>query len=501
MRLPSHEGSPGLFENAAPDTLKHRSVRGAAVTMAAQLARFAIQFGSQIAMARLLDPADFGLVAMAAPVLALVQLFNDFGLSQAIVQRPKIDRADLSALFWINVGVSTGLCLLLILASPLVGLLYHEPRTVGITIALAFLVIIGGLFSQQTALLSRAMRFRHLAMIDVGSMAAATLAGIASALLGLGYWSLVAMPYAATFTMLILSWSFAGWLPYGPSGKRNVTGMIRFGGNVTGANLLNFLSRNLDNILIGKVYGTEILGLYDRAYKLMMLPIAQLNIPVSRIAIPLLSRLQDDPQRYRRAYLQLLQAIHLVALPGMLCAIALPGQLVLVLFGAKWAGVAPILFWLAIAGLTSFVGNSMGWLFVSQNKVRTQFRWSCVSAVLFVSSFLVGLPYGAVGVARVYAIVGVGIQGPIGWYVGTRTGPVSLRDLLATLLPFTFAGGVTFATLWLCNHYHPLAGIAGLMVAGALSYAVFALALAVLPAGRSILRNALSVRTMLRRRT
>jgi PST family polysaccharide transporter len=499
MTFLSRAGSAGLFDNAAAQTLKHRSVRGAAVTFGGQIVRFACQFGGQVALARLLDPVDFGLLAMVTPLSTLVFLFNDLGLAQATVQRPEITRRDVSSLFWINVAASLAMCLVMAAVSPAVGWFYHEPRTVPLTIALSFALILGGLSSQQIALLGRAMRFRQLANIDVASSAAGALAGITAALAGMGYWSLVVVPYAQLGSTVALSWCYTGWLPGRPARNAEVAAMMRFGGHTTGANFLNFFSRNLDNVLIGRVYGSATLGLYDRAYKLLLLPLSQISAPVARVAVPLLSRLQNDPPRYRAAYLQMLQAIHLAAFPGMITALAVPHAVVLTLFGQKWVGVAPILTWLAIAALPSFVGNSTGWLFSSQGRTASQLRWGMVSATLFVSSFIIGLPSGAIGVARAYACVAVLVQGPLLWWGVTRAGPVKLGDLLGTLGTFLFAGLCALGVLALCKHQHHFRGISGFLTAGATSYLVSLGALWLLPQGRQIIRNVLALRSMLRR--
>jgi PST family polysaccharide transporter len=499
MSILSSTGSAGLFDNAAAQTLKHRSVRGAAVTFGGQMVRFVCQFGGQVALARLLDPGDFGLLAMVAPVTTLVLFFNDLGLAQATVQRPAITRRDVSSLFWINVAASLALCLVMVAVAPLVGRFYHEPRTVPLTIALSFALILGGISSQQMALLSRAMRFRQLAIIDVASAGAAALAGIAAALAGLGYFSLVVVSYAQMGTTVLLSWFFSGWLPGRPARNAEVAAMMRFGGHTTGSNFLNFFSRNLDNILIGRVYGSETLGLYDRAYKLLLLPLSQISAPVARVAVPLLSRLHDDPPRYRKAYLQMLQAIHLAAFPGMITAIAVPHGVVLTLFGPKWVGVAPILTWLAIAALPSFVGNSTGWLFSSQARTASQLRCGTVSASLFVASFFIGLPYGALGVARAYACVAVLIQGPFLWWGVTRAGPVKLGDLLRTLGTFLFAGGCALAALAFCKTQHHFRGISGVVTAAAISYLVTLGGVMLLPSGREMVRNVLALKSVLRR--
>jgi PST family polysaccharide transporter len=494
--MPAHR-SDALFAPIDPASLKRRSVRGAAVSLGGQGVRFAITMASQIVMARLLLPAEFGLLAMVAPVINLVQQFNDLGLSAATVQRPKIGRDDVSALFWINVAVSLAMFAVVALASPLVGWFYDEPRTVGITIVSGALLVMGGASSQQMALLNRAMRFTQLAIIDVSAIACSLAAGVAAALLGAGYWSLVVMQFAYMAPVGVLSWAFTGWVPSRPRRHEGIGAAVKFGGHLTGFNLVNFFARNLDNVLIGRTYGSATLGLYDRAYKLMTLPLGQIATPVSRIAWPLLSRLVDTPDKYRQAYLRMLQAIHIATIPGMVCAIAIPAQIVATLFGAKWADVAPILFWLSLASLPSFVNSSLGWLFQSQNRTAEFLKVGIVSSVLIVGSFLVGLPYGAVGVARAYAMVTLFVHGPYVWFNATRRGPVSLGDLLRAVLPFAISGLVSFGALRLAGLYLDFAGIPGLVEAAIISYGGALLAWACLPAGR----NMLALRDMLRRQS
>ena len=147
--------------------LKQRSVRGAAATFIGQGTRFFLQLLSQVLLARLLLPAEFGLVAMIGPVLSFVGIFNELGLSQATVQRPSITHQELSNLFWINVAVSSALALLMCGAAPLIALFYNEPRLTAITMWLATMLVVGGLSAQQLALMNRHMRFGQLATIDV----------------------------------------------------------------------------------------------------------------------------------------------------------------------------------------------------------------------------------------------------------------------------------------------------------------------------------------------
>ena len=161
-----------------PGVLKRRSVRGAAITFTAQGARFVLQFGSQIVLARMLLPRDFGLVAMIGPIISFVQIFNELGLTQATVQRAEITHDEISALFWVNTAISLALTLVLCAASPLVALFYGDARLTPITLCLACLLLLGGLAAQQIALMNRAMRFVPLAAIDIACLAVAVAVGI-----------------------------------------------------------------------------------------------------------------------------------------------------------------------------------------------------------------------------------------------------------------------------------------------------------------------------------
>ena len=192
-------------------------------------------------MGRLLDPAQFGIVAMVSPILGFVGTLNDLGFAQAIVQRRDITAAQVSGLFWINLLLSLLLASALMLAAPLIGLLYHEPRTIGVTIALATLVVFGTMGLLPTALLNREMRFLPLVLIEIGSIAANVVASIVFAYLGLGYWAIVLGQATGSLTGLCAIWIAARWLPSPPYPLANVGPLLRIGVNLTRRQLSNLL--------------------------------------------------------------------------------------------------------------------------------------------------------------------------------------------------------------------------------------------------------------------
>jgi PST family polysaccharide transporter len=476
--------------------LKRRTVRGAGVTALAQGAKFCLQLGAQIVLARLLDPAQFGLVAMVAPVLGLVLALNDAGLGQAIVQRADLTHRQLSAMFWINLAIGGGLVLLALFAAPLVALLYGEPRVLNVTLASASLIALSSLAIVPVALLNRQMRFTALAAIEVAGMMAGLVSGIVSAMLGAGYWSLVIMQAVNSALSTVMAWSTCHWWPNRPSREPGVGALTRFGFHVMGSNLATYLSSSADNVIVGAVNGKVALGLYDRSYNLVVRPIMQLMAPASRVAVPLLARLQDSPERYARAYVLMLQVTNVACVPGLIAAIVMADPLIALLLGPKWAGLAPVFAWIGSGGVASALSASTYWLFTTQNRAGEQMRWSSVVAVISVVAFAVGSVWGVVGVARVSALSFVFVQTPLLAWAATRRGPVTPALLRAGLQPLVMAGFVTAATALAWLHVAVGPRWLQLLVAFVGAYAAFLFTLWLQPAGRHLMDNA---RTMLSR--
>ncbi len=477
--------------------LKRRAVRGAAVTFAAQGTRFILQFGSQIVLARLLLPRDFGLVAMIGPIISFVQIFNELGLTQATVQREEISHDELSALFWVNSAVSAVVTACLCAAAPAVALFYGDPRLTMITVCLASLLLLNGLSSQQIALMNRGMRFVPLAVIDIACLAVAVVVGVAAAWAGAGYWSLVLMQAANSLTIAVLAWAASSWRPSWPRRVKGIGSLLRFGGHLTGYNLVSYVAGNLDGIVIGRVSGAVPLGLFDRSIKLVVVPTWQISLPVARVAVTLLSRLRGAEERYARAYLQMLQSMMLVMVPGFAWVAVMAPTLTPSLLGEAWVGASPIVRWLSVAALLSPLSLSTYWLFVTQDRVKQQLRYSCARTGFTVLALFAGLPWGVVGVAVSYAIFGVLIHGSMVWGA-TRSGPVRLPGLLRACLPIAVCTGLAAIALVLARRSAPFQAMptaAGLVVSLGVAYGGSLLLMTSLPGGRAILRGLWALRS------
>lgn len=498
MTLEQTTLSPGMTESEI-GALKKRSIHGSGTTFAAQGAKFLIKLTTQILIARLLLPADYGLVAMVAPILSLSYLMGELGLGQAIVLQSSITPADVSSLFWFSLLLNSLSAAALMLVAPAFAWLYHEPRTVQITLALAPLLPITGLAAQHIALLNRQMRFTALAVLDVIPPAIALAAALTAARSGWGYWSLIAFAAAESISTVVVAWSVSGWRPSRPTRHPQIGRLIRIGGDITGCNLAGYVATSLDNILLGTFKGSVALGLYDRGRKLVMQPLQQLLTPVGRVAIPLLMRLRGDPCRYKGAYLDAVRMMMLAATPGILFTITMARPLIVFLLGPRWEGVAPVFSWLCLGGLASPLYSSMSWLFTTQDQTRRQVAYATQTSVISVLAFVVGLPWGPVGVAAGAALSFVLISTPLVCWGATKRGIVTLFDLIAALLPFVISGGVTAAVLELVQPCAPVHGAGLLAMSVVLSYGTFVGVLLCLPGGQPIVRRAWHFGTLLTR--
>lgn len=465
--------------------LKGRSVRGGIVTLLAQGLNFGLHTGSTMILARLLTPMDFGLIFMVTAVTNFVALFKDAGLSMATVQKAEITHAQVSTLFWINVGLSALLTVVLVLLAPAVAWFYAEPRLVLITIALAAPLVFGGLTVQHQALLRRQMRFKELAAIEVLSLAAGLAGAISLALYFRNYWALVAQPALMGLTNMMLVWSLCHWRPGWPRRGSGVWPLLAFGGNLTGFSFVNFFSRNADNVLIGWMWGGSALGLYGKAYSLLMLPIKQINSPATAVVLPTLSRLQNDPARFRRYYCAMLGALASLGMPLCVFALVAANPLVNLFLGPQWDASVPIFRALAPAALAWTLNVANGWLLVALGRTDRHFRYGLVLSIAIVGAFAAGLSWGPIGVAVSYSVVVV-VSRPLSWWYCFRGTPVTVSDLLRSVARPAAAALLAAlpAALVLALWYGPDWAIVQIILAGSAYGACYGAVWRLLPGGR-----------------
>jgi O-antigen/teichoic acid export membrane protein len=374
-------------------------VRGVTTTLTGQFGKFILQLASIVILARLLTPEDFGLVGMVAVVVNFLNMFKDFGLSQAIIQSERISRSQISTLFWTNVGLCCSISLAVLSLSPVVAIFYGREELVHVTMLFGVGIGAQSLGLQHRALLIRSMQFAKVEIVEIVSIFVSLSLAICLGLLGYGYWALV---WQALSQALFLSAGYAiasRWMPGRFSNLRECMHLLKFGGGVFSFNCVNFLSRNCDNILIGKFVGAGPLGFYGRAYQLLMLPAKQVTTPVSKVALAALSRLQGSPPEFRSRYIQFLLLITLINLPIVIYLGFFTEIVIEVVFGSKWLGMVDVFRCLIPAALTAATNVAGSWVLIPLGRVSKQFYMGAVSSTVHLLAMLVGLRWGIIGVA------------------------------------------------------------------------------------------------------
>ena len=478
--------------------LGHTAGRGASTTLVGQLIRIGVQLGGIVVLGRLLDPSDYGLVASVAAIIGVGEVLRNFGLSSAAIQVRELSRQQKDNLFWINSLIGLALMLLAVLFSPLIATLYGDDRLVLLTQVLAGTFLLNGLATQFRADLNRNFHFKALAGSEIGAQVGGLAIGIVMALNGFGYWALAGQQISQGILTIIILVPITNWFPGWFHRKTPMRHLIAFGSNLAGTQLLGYASRNTDTIVIGATLGAGPLGLYNRAFQLLLLPLNQINGPSTRVALPVLARLQDDPPKYDR-FILLGQTIMLHAVTIVLalsCAQALP--IISIALGSNWLGSAPIFQILAIAGFFEAAAYATYWVFLSKGVTKQNLYFALCTRPLLVAFVLLGSFWGVYGVAAGYSL-GVALIWPIGlWWISRVTDAPARAMFFAgvrAILGYGFATGASWAAVQWIPIELPLARVA---LGGVALLVAIGIVMLVWPRFRRDVRSIAQARSFLR---
>ena len=488
-----------LFSAGSQGTrIKQNAIRGSLVVGSAQVLATVMGLTGTIVLTRLLSPADFGLVAMVAVCSNFAGRFVDAGLSSATVQQKEITQAQVSNLFWIATALGTLLTILLIAASPLISLFYGEPRLIAITIVISSSLFCSGLTVQYRALLRRGMKFNHLAVTSLLAQLSGLIVGISWALMFRGqsnsYWALVAGSVASSSCVLALSWLVCSWRPSRPRRNVGTRSLINFGADLTAFSFFNYFARNMDNLLIGWYWGPITLGLYDRAYRLFLTPLSKAIRPLGSVMFPVLSRLSSEKLAFTRTYIAALRLLMLVFVPASIVIAITANWWVDLLLGDEWLATVPIFRWLSIVSLVQPFTSTGGWLFKSQGKSREMLKLGFISGSSTVVSFVIGLPWGAEGVAASYALTGLIFRTPLLIYWIRKHEIIDHTKILEVLnatVPPTVA--VTIANIALLWFGHSLSSMHGAILCVSVSLVIWLATVPITETGRIALAQIYSL--------
>jgi O-antigen/teichoic acid export membrane protein len=423
--------------------LAHSAARGVFFTLAAQIAKLVLQLLSVVILARLLTPHDYGLLAIVLVVVGVGEIFRDFGLTTASIQAPVLTTGQRDNLFWINSAIGVVLTgVMFALAWPIEAVV-GEPEIVGMVHWLSLLFLLNGLATQHRANLARELKFKALAVIDITAAAIALTVAVVAALAGAEYWALV-MQQLASGVVVLGGCVIAGrWLPRWYSRRHSVRELLGFGWNIVATNLLVYAGSQIDTILVGLKFGTTPLGLYNRAYQLVMTPLSQVRSPTKNVALPVLSRVQEDPPRFDN-YLTSAQLMlgYGLGIPLILVT-ALADPIVRIMLGPQWLDAIPIVALFAVAGLLTTLAFVGYWVYLSRGLGKQLFRYTIVTTIIKITCIVVGSFHGVLGVAVGFAVAPA-ISWPLSLFWLSRITPMPTARLYAG------AGRILAVCAWTC---------------------------------------------------
>jgi O-antigen/teichoic acid export membrane protein len=391
--------------------LKRSAIRGGGITFLSRLTDHSVQMVCSIILARILAPSDFGLVAMVVSIAGVFAIFRDFGLTDATIQQSDINHRQVSTLFWINLGFSVMVAGLIAGMSPVIAWFYDDPRLQNVAILWSTIFIFGGLSTLPLALLKRRMLFSITSGLVVGASLTSNVAAVVLALRGWGYWAIVMRPVIRDLAILAGAFTFCRWRPGFFFCLSEVRSLIAFGGKTVGYFLANYFSRSLDRVLIGWRYGEIEVGYYHKAYYMLAMPSVELTQSLQSVAVSTLSKLREDPERFKRYYINALSGIALVAFWVCPFIAVSARDIVELLLGAKWWKAGEIL------------------------------------AILTVAAIGICLPFGSKAVAVGYISSVCGLAWPGFSYAGKPVG-LSLRSVLSAVWRYMCAGSLAGIVCW-----------------------------------------------------
>ncbi len=431
-----------FFARPQSASLKSQAIKSGGVSIVAQMISLAVHMIGVIILARLLQPRDFGLVTMVTAFYLLLTNFGFNGFTEYIIQKKTVSHTEVSNLFWIHAFISLLLMLGFIAAAPIIAAFYKEPAVKLVVRVMAFGIMGRMLSTHHLALMKRKMEFIKVTTIQVVARVLSLVLAVLMALNGFQHWSVVTRQLSEIVMVGIGAWIMCPWIPGLPKKLKGEAGSLIFALQVYGNFTLNYIARNLDKILLGRFYGSKVLGNYDRAYHLASQPVAQLVVPLNNVGLATLSRLRDDPDRYRRYYTKALCVLAFLGVFGSLFLTFTGRDLIFLLLGPGWeqAGSVVTAFGPGIGAMIIY--STCSWIHLSLAKPDRWLRWNIISLVITSAFLAASAPFGPVFVAVAYSTSYYVLLVPALWYAGR---PIELKTipLLKAIGPYFGSGFVT----------------------------------------------------------
>jgi len=391
------------------------AVKGLKWSSISRFGRQLIQYVTTLILAFLLSPEDFGLIAIAFIIIGFLDIFKDLGTSSALIYIDNPSRNLLSSVFWVNVFFGIAISTLIFLTAPLVADFFSNSQSISVLKVLSISFTISSFGIVQKALLEREFKFDLLARSELLSVLGGSAIGITLAFVGYGVWSLVIQALVSALLFTIFLWLSGKWKPELHFSLDEIKTVFEYSLNLLGYNVFNYFVRNMDYILIGKYLGERELGHYYLAYRIMLYPVQNISLVVSRVMFPIYSRIKEDNSRFGKIYSKVAVAIALITFPLMAIIMGVNDIFASVLFSVKWDTdlLALLLVILAPVGMIQSIATTTGSIYQAKGKTDWMFRWGVLTGFIVVGGFVIGLNWGVVGVAVSYLVTTILLLYPV----------------------------------------------------------------------------------------
>ncbi|MFT5049180.1 MAG: lipopolysaccharide exporter [Chlamydiales bacterium] len=417
-----------------------------------------LRFLCNVGLVSLLDPADFGLMAITLVVTGFLEIFTDFGAGQIVIQRRKLSSRFLASAFSMNMVLAGLVAAGVFLGADVLAALLKAPELPAVLRVVSLLFVLTGAGLVHRALLVRTLAFKRVAIVELTIALVYGLVSLVLASRGLGVWSLVWGTLSSAALGTVMLWILSPWrvrLAWDRSHLREIVG---FCAGLLGSSLTSYFLQNTDRVIIARFLGAEALGLYEIALRLVMFPVRLISRVLISVLTPVFARLQDDTEAFRAKFLRAAAGIALLTFPMMVGLACVAEPLVAALWTEEWAPVAPLVMLLAPVGTVRSLASATGPIYVAMGKTGAMFIWGLVFNLATVAAFFMGVPFGVEGVAGAYALVSVALFYPF-FAVPFRFIGLPVSHLLRVLLPISAVSMLMAAAVW---------GL-GLALAGSLS--------------------------------
>jgi PST family polysaccharide transporter len=388
-----------------------------------------------ILLARLVGPEAFGIVAQAIVYIGIVGLLLDQGFSSALIQRREVEPDMPGAVVSANLTAGVVLMVLTVAVAPVWASFMGTPELTLVLALLAPILLLRAASVTPRSMLQRNMEFRTIGVVDVTAAFAGGALGVTAAMLGASYWALVVQIVTTDAVMLLmLVLAGAGIVPNRQLGR--LREIMAFSWRAFAAGLLlTSVSRNIDNLLVGKYQGPEALAFYSLAYRLLLLPVQLLSMTVGGVLFPAFSRKAEDLAAIRSELTRTTRTLAALVLPAMALVAAAAPQLVAILFGEAWNPAVPIVQVLAMVGAVQAIYQpSTMPVVLGLGHAGLNLRYALLTTAFSTAGIVAGLPFGPLGVAVGYAAATAALV-PVEWIIRRHLLGMTMRSQARTLVP------------------------------------------------------------------